>query len=127
MDLWNGCYVRRNQDFIHVYRANGDRLVWGNEVVLLPSGYYKVRMNNIWRIFDALGNQLNVWSWDFIDQLANGFFIAMLNDSYHVYNRAGEMVVGIWGDEVILLDNGQFRCYRNGNYYYYDEFGNRIF
>ena len=122
--LWNGCRVRRNLDFISVYGRNGNRIIWGNEVILLPSGYYKVRMNNVWRIFDAIGNQLSVWSWEFVDQLWNGFFIALLNDSYYVYNRAGDRVMNLWGDEVILMDDGRFRCLRNGRYYYYDEYGN---
>ncbi len=73
-ELWNGCHVRIKLDRISIYNAQGDRLIWADEVSLLPSGLYKVRNGEFWYIYSSAGNRLgNVWG-DAIDVIPNGLF-----------------------------------------------------
>ena len=73
-ELWNGCHVRIKLDRISIYNAQGDRLIWADEVSLLPSGLYKVRNGEFWYIYSSAGNRLgNVWG-DAIDVMPNGLF-----------------------------------------------------
>ena len=73
-ELWNGCHVRIKLDRIAIYNAQGDRLIWADEVSLLPSGLYKVRNGEFWYIYSSAGNRLgNVWG-DDIDVMPNGLF-----------------------------------------------------
>ena len=41
-ELWNGCHVRISLDRISILTQSGDRLIWADEVILLPSGLYVI-------------------------------------------------------------------------------------
>lgn len=73
-DLWNGCYVRINLGRVSIMTRRGDRLVWAEEVILLPTGHYLTRNGDFWYVLTEYGDRLgNVWG-DFIELLPNGLF-----------------------------------------------------
>ena len=124
-ELWNGRHVRLKNDKVYIYASDGDRLFWGDEIVLLSSGTYKVRNGDWWRLYDADGDRLGtIWSHDFIELLPNGCYLYRTNDWYYVADERGERIHSIWGDRVELMRNGLFRCHRNDRFYYYDDRGN---
>ena len=72
-DLWNGCHVRMKVGRVYVYDRD-DRLLWGDEVVLLPNGCYKVRNGSFWYVHNHHGDRIgNIWG-DLVDLLSNGLF-----------------------------------------------------
>ncbi|MBO4536788.1 MAG: hypothetical protein J5702_06235, partial [Bacteroidales bacterium] len=57
-ELWNGCHVRINLDRISIYTSSDERIIWADEVYLLPSGYYKVRNGDFWYIHSQTGTRV---------------------------------------------------------------------
>lgn len=124
-ELWNGRHVRLMNGRVCIYEADGDRILWGDEIVLLSSGKYKVRSGDWWRLYDEDGDRFGtIWSHDFIDLLPNGCYLYRTNDWEYVADERGERIHSIWGDKVELMQNGLFRCHRNDRFYYYDARGN---
>ena len=72
-ELWNGCHVRLKVGRVYVYDRD-DRVLWGDEIVLLPNGFYKVRNGSFWHVYTYNGDRLgNVWG-DFVELMPNGLF-----------------------------------------------------
>lgn len=122
-ELWNGCHVRISNGRVSVLTMAGDGVVRGDEVILLPSGYYMVRSNDRWRIYDPAGVTTSI-SGEEIIAWPNGLFCVRLGDFWNVYDSYGDRVGNAWGDHVELMDNGLICCYRSGMYFYYDRQGN---
>lgn len=122
-ELWNGCHVRLSLDRICIHEADGDKLLSGDEVTLLPSGRYKVRSGNIWRIFESNGDRTQI-SGEEIIPWPDGRFAVRFGDNWHVYIPSGNRVPNVWGESVSLMSNGLIRCKRNGTLHYYDDEGN---
>ena len=122
-ELWNGCHVRLSLDRICIHEADGDRLLSGDEVTLLPSGRYKVRSGNIWRVFESNGDRTQI-SGEEIIPWPDGRFAVRFGDNWHVYTPGGDRVPNVWGESVSLMSNGLIRCKRNGTLHYYDDEGN---
>ena len=122
-ELWNGCHVRLSLDRICIHEADGDKLLSGDEVTLLPSGRYKVRSGNIWRIFESNGDMTQI-SGEEIIPWPDGRFAVRFGDNWHVYIPSGNRVPNVWGESVSLMSNGLIRCKRNGTLHYYDDEGN---
>lgn len=122
-ELWNGCHVRLSLDRICIHEADGDRLLSGDEVTLLPSGLYKVRSGNIWRVFKSNGDRTQI-SGEEIIPWPDGRFAVRFGENWHVYTPGGDRVPNVWGESVSLMSNGLIRCRRNGTLHYYDEEGN---
>lgn len=122
-ELWNGCHVRLSLDRICIHEADGDKLLSGDEVTLLPSGRYKVRSGNIWRIFESNGDRTQI-SGEEIIPWPDGRFAVRFGDNWHVYTTGGDRIPNVWGESVSLMSNGLIRCKRNGTAHYYDDQGN---
>ena len=90
-ELWNGCHVRISLDRISILTQSGDRLIWADEVILLPSGLYKTRNGNFWYICSPTGERIdNLWG-EFIEAMPNGIFRC---------HRAGiDLYYDAWGNE----------------------------
>lgn len=123
-ELWNGCHVRLMNDKVYILESDGDRLLWGDDIWLLPSGQYKVRRGDYWRIFDREGGITSIYGEELM-AFPNGFFCVRFGGMWRVYTPDGDRLTGAWGDEITLMSNGLFRCLRNDRYYYYDTDGNQ--
>ena len=87
--LWNGCHVRHSVGRVSVYNHHGDRILWGDEVILLWDGYYKVRSGSFWRVYNPLGELIaNIWG-DIVDLLDDGLFRCYRAGIYHYYDIYG--------------------------------------
>ena len=122
-ELWNGCHVRISDIRVKVLDREGNRVVSGEEVVLLGNGSYMVRTGDTWRIYDwrggftiISGHEIHLWP--------NGLYLVRFSSSWRVYNPAGDRLTNVWGDRVALMPNGLIRCDRAGRFFYYDEAGN---
>ncbi|MBR6055084.1 MAG: hypothetical protein IKP46_07075 [Bacteroidales bacterium] len=122
-ELWNGCHVRLSLDRVCIHEADGDKLLSGDEVTLLPSGRYKVRIGNIWRVFESDGDRTEI-SGEEIVPWPGGRFAVRFGENWHVYTPGGNRVPNVWGESVSLMSNGLIRCRRNGMVHYYDAEGN---
>jgi len=56
-DLWNGCYVKFTNGKTYVYDGSS-YVVYGDEIALLYNGYYKVKFNDTWYLYDPQGNKI---------------------------------------------------------------------
>ena len=56
-DLWNGCYVKLTNGRVYVYDGSS-YVVYGDEIGLLYNGYYKVKNNNMWYLYDPQGDKI---------------------------------------------------------------------
>lgn len=127
--LPNGCHVRLWAGSVRICKPNGDRLLSGEDVWLLPSGYYSVReMSDFWHIYDPWGERIfGLSSHAPIQQVENGYFIyKTIAGGYRVADRKGEDVFGLSGDEIVYVGDGIFRVKWAGSYRFYDERGNHI-
>lgn len=87
--LWNGYHVRRMADRIWICNVRGDRLLSGDEVILLPDGLYLVRNGSVWRVYDDLGNSIfGLWG-DEILLMDNGVFRCLRGGMYFYYDEYG--------------------------------------
>lgn len=125
-ELWNGRHVRLKMNQVCIFRKNGDELLRGDEVILLPLGSYCVRKGDTWRIYDEDGNWFTgISSHYVIEQLWNGCYVYERDGKFYVADEQGSRIFNVWGDWVELMDNGLFRCHRNDRNYYYDKYGNQ--
>lgn len=126
--LPNGCHVRLWAGSVRICKPSGDKLLSGDEVWLLPSGYYSVREMSFWHIYDPWGERIfGLSSQSPIQQLPNGFFIyKTLGNSYRVADKKGDDVFGLSGDEIVYMGDGVFRVKWAGSYRFYDEKGNLL-
>ena len=88
-ELWNGCHVRVKLDRIYVYNYHDDRILWGDEVILLPSGCYKVRNGNFWHVHARNGDRINNLWGDAIDLMSNGLFRCFRAGRFFYYDERG--------------------------------------
>lgn len=56
-DLWNGCYVRLTNGRVYV-KDGYSTVVYGDEIRLLYNGYYKVRFDKTWYLYDSEGDKV---------------------------------------------------------------------
>jgi len=90
--LWNGYHVRVFVDRIWVCNAAGDRLLQGDEVILLPNGYYKVRNGAFWRVYTPRCESVfEIWG-DIVDLMADGLFRCYRAGMYFYYDELGNRV-----------------------------------
>ena len=88
-ELWNGCHVRTRVGRISVYNRRGDRLIWGDEVILLPSGCYKVRNGSFWHVHSPGGDRIsNLWG-DIVELLPGGGFRCYRAGQFFYYDAWG--------------------------------------
>ena len=125
LDLWNGCHVRLLQGRVSVLNLNGDRIVRGDEVVLLASGMYLVRNGDIWRVYDQWGEYTSISGHEIIDW-ENGLFCVRYSDFWRVYTASGDRLANVWGDVVVLLQNDIIRCTRAGLDHFYNLYGDEV-
>ena len=126
-ELWNGCHVRLISGEVNIYDRNNYRITWGDEIMLLPSGYYKVRRGDTWRIYEQDGD----WTSLFGDEILvwwNGTYCIRKAGLWRVYDSNGDWLgsVNSW-DYIELLWNGCYLYKSAGNYFVADEKGERIF
>lgn len=88
-ELWNGCHVRINLDRISIYTSSDERIIWADEVYLLPSGYYKVRNGDFWYIHSQTGTRVNNLWGDAVDVMPNGLFRCYRAGRYIYYDAQG--------------------------------------
>ena len=87
--LWNGCHVRLKADRVHIYNDKSERLLSGEEIVLLPNGMYLVRLGDLWHAHDEKGDRVfNVWGYS-VELMDNGLFRCSRNNKYYYYDRFG--------------------------------------
>ena len=88
-ELWNGCHVRVNQFGITIMDRRDNRIVRGEEIILLASGDYLVRSGGFWRVYTAFGDRLgNVWG-DSVELMRNGLFRCIRAGNVHWYDLNG--------------------------------------
>lgn len=88
-ELWNGCHVRVNQFGVSVRDRRDNRIVKGEEIILLASGDYLVRNGGFWRVYTEYGDRLgNVWG-DFVELTRDGLFRCVRAGNVHWYDLAG--------------------------------------
>ena len=88
-ELWNGCHVRVNQFGVSVMDRRDNRIVRGEEVILLSSGDYLVRSGGFWRVYTEHGDRLrNVWG-DLVELMPNGLFRCVRAGITHFYDLDG--------------------------------------
>ena len=88
-ELWNGCHVRVNQFGVSIRDRRDNRIVRGDEVILLPSGDYLVRSGGFWRVYTEFGDRLgNVWG-DSVVLMENGLFRCIRAGNVHWYDLRG--------------------------------------
>ena len=88
-ELWNGCHVRVKLDRISIYTGTDERIIWADEVFLLPSGYYKVRNGEFWYIHSQTGERVNnIWG-DAVDVMPNGLFRCSRAGIFLYYDAQG--------------------------------------
>ena len=126
-ELWNGCHVRLLNDKVYIYDYSGDRITWGDEVILLPSGYYKIRRGEWWRIYEEDGDSTSLYGEEIICWW-NGTYCIYKGGGWRVYDDDGDWLGSVWSrDYIELLWNGCY-LYKSGSYYYVaDRKGERIF
>ena len=89
--LWNGCHVRIKADRYHIYLASGDRLLSGEEIILLPNGLYLVRLGSFWHVHDTAGDRIfNIWG-DTVELMSNGIFRCYRSGRYYYYDQFGNI------------------------------------
>ena len=125
LDLWNGCHVRLLQGRVSIVDVHGDRIVRGDEVVLLASGMYLVRSGDIWRVYDQWGEYTSISGHEIIDW-ENGLFCVRYSDFWRVYTAAGNRLSNVWGDVVVLMHNNIIRCTRAGFDHFYNLYGDEV-
>ena len=88
-ELWNGCHVRVNQFGVSVKDRRDNRIVKGEEVILLASGDYLVRNGGFWRVYTEYGDRLgNVWG-DSVELTRSGLFRCVRAGNVHWYDLDG--------------------------------------
>ena len=92
--LWNGCHVRLKGGKVYVYERDGDRVVYGDEIILLPNGYYKVRKGADWRIYERDGHWTSIHG-SRIVSLWNGCYTVLVGDVWRVFEEDGDRL-SIW-------------------------------
>lgn len=122
-ELWNGCHVRLTQGRVSVLDNRGDRVVRGDDVMLLASGDYLVRSGDIWRVYDYRGVTTSISGHEIL-AWPNGLFCVRFSDFWRVYTHNGDRLGNAWGDYVELMPNGLICCVRSGRRFYYDFQGN---
>lgn len=127
-DLWNGCHVRLDLvGQVSVYDNRDNRIIWGDEIYLLPNGNYKVRRGSLWRIYERDGDMTFI-SGDEIQYWPSGYYCVRFGSLWRVYDPKGDQVFGISSRNYIeQLWNGCFLYEQGGNYYVADRKGDRIF
>jgi len=57
--LWNGCYLYKQGDTYYVADEEGDRIfsLWGDEIILLDNGLFRVKRNGWVRYYDKKGEE----------------------------------------------------------------------
>lgn len=91
-ELWNGYHVRIHLDRVYVCNRAGDRILQGDEVILLPNGFYKVRNGDFWRVYDERGERVfEVWG-DEVILMDNGLFRCYRAGMYFYYDERGNRV-----------------------------------
>lgn len=125
-NLWNGCHVRLKGGKVYVYERDGDRVVYGDEIILLPTGFYKVRKGYDWRIYEEDGDWTSIHGEQIVN-FWNGCYCALSGGVWRVYDYDGDRL-GVWSQHRIeLLWNGFYKYERSGRYYVADQKGDRIF
>lgn len=125
-ELWNGCHVRLIGNRVCIYDDRDDRIISGEAVSLMPSGDYKVRLGDYWRIYTSRGDWTAIYGTE-IYAWEHGFYCVRQSDMWRVYTRDGDRLM-IWSREHISqLWNGCFLYEQGGKYYVADEKGDRIF
>ena len=126
-ELWNGCHVRLEAREVRIYKRNGDRLLRGDEVILLHNGQYLVRSGNTWRVYERDGDRTfssgkEILCWH------GGYYCVHDNNMWKVYTEDGDRLTDVWSREYIeQLRNGYFLYERDKRYYVADQSGDRIF
>lgn len=121
--LWNGCHVRLLNGRVSVLDYDGDTVVRGDEVVLLYNGCYKVRVGDLWRIYDRNGLTTSISGHEIL-AWPEGLYCVRFSDFWRVYDSRGDRLTHVWGEYVEIYDRDLIRCVRNGRSYYYDFQGN---
>ena len=127
--LPNGCYVRVEPDRVKIHvKPSGRMLFSGDEVWLLPSGYYSVHEMGFWHIYDPQGERLfGLTASSRIEQVENGYFIYRFGGFWQVADRKGKDVFGLSSsDEIVYVGDGLFRVKWGGSYRYYNERGKEV-
>ena len=88
-ELWNGCHVRLKLDKVYIYDRRGDRVLWGDEVVLLRNGTYKVYNGTFWYVHDADGDRIfNLWG-DSVELMGGDRYRIYRSGNYHYFDWNG--------------------------------------
>lgn len=125
-ELWNGRHVRLISGRVYIYTRSGDKLLWGDDVILMPSGDYRVRQGDYWRVYERDGDRTMISGHEILP-LPNGCYNVRLNDVWRIYDPRGNKL-NIWSREYIeLLPNGYYRYGMNDYQYVADERGDRVF
>lgn len=126
-ELWNGRHVRLLNDKVYICDADGDRLLWGDEVILLSSGNYMVRSGDYWRIYRHDGDRTSIYGNEILCW-ENGTYCVRLSEMWRVYDAAGDRVGNVWSQDYIeLLPNGYYLYVMSDRYYVADDRGERVF
>lgn len=126
-ELWNGRHVRLQGGKVRICKRDGDILLRGDEVILVPSGSYLVRNGSDWRVYDEDGDRTSIHG-DEILAWHDGFYCARQSGTWRVYDSDGDRLFGLWSNQYIeQLWNGCFLYQRDSRFYVADRHGDRIF
>lgn len=87
-DLWNGCHVRLQNGYVYIYRGNS-YFLYGEQISLLYNGYYRVKKNGWWYLYDEDGNKVSGVYGDEIRYYPFNFVSVKKNGWWYVYDCSG--------------------------------------
>jgi len=87
-------------------------------------GYFYVKLNTKWNIYDENNKRFLSKKWfdniqEFFD---NGFAVVILNDKYNMLNEKGEIVFSDWFDYIAGIDDGCRRVVKNEHQNFIDKY-----
>ena len=116
-DLRNGCQVRLSGRTVYIYR-NGYSILYGDEINLLYSGYYRVRRGNTWYLADEDGDLVNGIYGKTIYYFPFGYVTFQRSSGYwDIYHCSGRKVECYSNESPFIFWNGCFLI-KQGTYWY---------
>jgi len=116
-DLWNGCYVKQTNGKVYVYDGSS-YVVYGDEIALLYNGYYKVKHNNMWYLYDPQGSKIGgVYGEEICYYPFNYVACKKSSNLWYVYRCNGEKL-GFYSDVSPWICSNEYWIVQQGSKQY---------
>lgn len=125
-ELWNGCHVRRVGQQIRIYDENNSYLFWGEEVTLLHTGYYRVKKNGRYYIYNPEGERTDIYGQEIMEYPWMAYAVKKDNGYWYVYRVDGTRLSFHSEIPPYTYWNGCWSYVLSGREYATDINGNRI-